>query len=121
VRGLIVGSPHIDRILSGKKTWEIRGHATKIRGRIMLIRAGSGQVVGSCEIVETIGPLSLNELRRNAGKAGVRRNELDGMPYKRTYAWVVKNAKSFARARSYQHPSGAVVWVNLTGRKGGKR
>ena len=40
-RGLLIQSPHIEKVLSGKKTWEIRGYASKIRGPIALIRSGT--------------------------------------------------------------------------------
>jgi hypothetical protein len=49
-RGLIIGSPYIDWILAGKKTWEIRGSYTHVQGKIALIRSGSGLVVGTCEV-----------------------------------------------------------------------
>jgi hypothetical protein len=42
MKGLIVKSPWIELILEGKKTWEIRGSNTKIRGPIALIKSGSG-------------------------------------------------------------------------------
>ena len=70
-RALIVGSPWIDAILSGQKTWEIRGSRTTVRSSIGLIRKGSGQIVGTCRIVDVIGPLTLRELQRNARKAGL--------------------------------------------------
>ena len=41
-RGLLIQSPHIEKVLSGKKTWEIRGYAAKIRGPIALHSIGVG-------------------------------------------------------------------------------
>ena len=38
--GLLIRSPFIDWILSGSKTWEIRGSRTTKQGRIALIRSG---------------------------------------------------------------------------------
>jgi hypothetical protein len=35
--GLLIRSPHIDWILAGNKTWEIRGSSTVKRGRVALI------------------------------------------------------------------------------------
>jgi ASCH domain-containing protein len=63
--GLVIKSPWIDPILSGDKTWEIRGRNTAIRGSIALIKSKSGMVVGTCDVVDCIGPLSLDELRSN--------------------------------------------------------
>ena len=36
-RGLLIQTPDIEKVLSGKKTWEIRGYPAKIRGAIALI------------------------------------------------------------------------------------
>jgi hypothetical protein len=41
MRGLIIRSSWVEMILAGKKTWEIRGRYTHVRGKIALIRAGS--------------------------------------------------------------------------------
>lgn len=43
---LVIAEPWIGLILDGSKTWEMRSRATRKRGRIALIRKGSGQVVG---------------------------------------------------------------------------
>ncbi len=53
-RDLLIRGPWIEMIIDGKETWEIQGSSTKLRGRIALIRAGSSQVVGTCEIVNAI-------------------------------------------------------------------
>jgi len=100
-------------ILDGKKTWEIRGRATHVRGRIGLIRGGSGLVVGTCELVDVVGPLTLADLRSNARKAGLEPEELALLPYKKTYAWVLRDAKKLHPSHPYRHPSGAVIWVRL--------
>ncbi len=112
MRGLLICSPHIEKILRGEKIWEIRGSRTSVRGQIALIRSGSGEVVGTCEIVDCIGPLNDQELRGNAPKAGLRRAEAVSR-YKRSYAWVIAKARPLKRPVPYTHPSGAVIWVIL--------
>lgn len=109
-RGLLIKKEPVDRILAGTKTWEIRGKATAKRGPVALIESGSGKVVGVCEVVDVIGPLSLAELRRNTRKAGFRADSLD---YKRTYAWVLRRARRLRKPIPYRHPPGAVIWVKL--------
>jgi hypothetical protein len=112
-RGLIIGSPYIDWILAGKKTWEIRGSYTHVLGRIALIRSGSGLVVGTCELVDVVGPLTLQKLRTNASKLNRSKSEIRSLPYETTYAWVVRDVRKLKRPRRYKHPLGAVIWVKL--------
>jgi hypothetical protein len=113
VNGPIIRSPYVDWILAGKKTWEIRGRYTHVRGKIALIRGGSGLIVGTCELVDVVGPLTLRQLRKNAKKLARRKSEVKSLPYGTTFAWVLKNASKFKRSRPYEHPAGAVIWVKL--------
>jgi hypothetical protein len=71
--GLFIRKEWLDKILAGTKTWEIRGKATMRRGTIALIESKSGHVVGTCELVDVVGPLNLGELQRNAGRAASER------------------------------------------------
>lgn len=113
MRALVIRRPWIDMILDGKKTWEIRGSRTSVRGQIGLIASRSGTVVGVCSLVDCIGPLTADEFRKNAKKAGMRQSEAILGYYQRTYAWVTKNARRLVRPVEYRHPSGAVIWVRL--------
>ena len=115
MRALLIKSPWIDKILAGEKTWEIRGSRTKIRGPIALIRSGSGQIVGVAELVDCLGPLSLDEMLKNVRKHRVDAARLkdNGMSYKTTHAWVLKNAQRLDDPIPYKHPSGAIIWVDL--------
>src|SRR5262249_9050094 len=65
-KGLVIRKEPLDKILAGTKTWEIRGKSTTLRGRIALIESKSGHVVGTCEVVDVVGPLTLAKLQRNA-------------------------------------------------------
>lgn len=116
MKGLISKSPHIENILSGKKTWEIRGSNTKIRGEIALIKSGSGTVVGSCYLVDVIGPIDIDDLERNIDKHCVPLEQFNQVfgSYKKIYVWVLSNAVTYPRPIQYNHPQGAIVWVNLT-------
>ena len=79
-RALLVRTPHVDRILAGRKTWEIRGSRTAVRGPIGLVKSGSGLIVGTCDLVDVIGPLTLPELKRHARKAGASAAEIRKLP-----------------------------------------
>jgi hypothetical protein len=85
VKALLVRQPWIDKILARRKTWELRGSATSIRGLIALIESGTGLVVGACDVVDVVGPLTLADLRRNVRKHGVSTG-FQKLPYARTYA-----------------------------------
>ena len=114
MRGLIIRSPWIEKILSGQKTWEIRGSRTAVRGRIALIRSGSGQIVGSCELVDVVGPLTLADFQQNRRRHRVpAAGHARKLPYKNTYAWVLRGAKPLKRPKTYGHLRGAVIWVRL--------
>lgn len=115
MNGLIIKSPHIEKILDGKKTWEIRGSNTNVRGEIALIKSGSGMIIGTCELVDVIGTLTLEELINNADKScsDVQKLKVNGLYYKNTYAWVLQNAKYLEKPVPYKHPMGAVIWVKL--------
>lgn len=127
-RGLVVKAPWVDLILSGKKTWEIRGARTNIRGKIDLIQSGTGLIYGSADLVECEGPLRTRTLNDNKDKHCIPTTFFDPdlsffqipetnneayMPYKKTYAWVLQNAKRFKKPVPYKHPMGAIIWVKL--------
>lgn len=109
--GLIIQDPWISMILDGKKTWEIRGNATKKRGMIALIKSGTGKVIGVCEISDVIGPLTLETFLHNTDKHGDIGNNQE-LPYKSTYAWVLSNPTRIKPA-IYKHPKGAITWVKV--------
>ena len=113
-RGLVIRSPWIEKILQGKKIWEIRGRNTKIRGLIGLIKSGSGQVVGTCELKDVIEIFTLDELQRNPKKHRIPLEDLKRFPYKHTFAWVISNAIPLKKPIPYKHPQGAVIWVKLS-------
>ncbi len=114
LRGLLIRTPWIDKIFSGSKTWEIRGSSTNIRGRIALIRSGSGLVIGTCELVDVMGPLDLSQMKASVDKHQIPASALEQrLPYKKTFAWTLKNPVLFSKPIPYQHPAGAIIWVKL--------
>jgi len=112
-RGIIIRSPFVDWILQGKKKWEIRGRNTNVRERIGLIRGGSGFIVGTCNLVDVVGPLSLRQYKGSARKAGIQPGDIRELPYPQSYAWVLEDVRRLKHPISYNHPTGAVIWVRL--------
>jgi hypothetical protein len=87
---LIVREPYASRILTGKKTREHRSTRTNIRGFIGIIPAKTKTVAGTVEIIDVKGPLP------------------NGW-----YAYVLRRPLKFKQPIPYDHPSGAVRWVNV--------
>ena len=114
MKGLIIQSPHIDRILAGEKTWEIRGSNCKHRGPIALIKSGTNQIVGTCTVAGVEGPLTLQQMEATRQKHHSVRINDGSLPYAKTYAWVLENAKPLSRPVIYTKKPGAVVWVDLS-------
>ena len=113
-KGLVIDAPPIDRILDGIKTWEMRSTATKVRGRVALIRKGSGTIVGTAEIVDCVGPLSPDQMLQNHERHRIDPARIrSGEVAKWKYAWVLANVRRLPAPVPYVHPSGAVIWVNL--------
>lgn len=110
MKGLIIKQPWIDLILDGKKDWEIRGNNTSIRGKIYLIQSGSGLITGEVELVDSLY-LTLDEYKTSQNHHCIE-NTFQ-FPYKKTYAWVLKNPVRYKEPIPYKHPMGAVIWVNL--------
>jgi hypothetical protein len=114
VKGLIIESTPIEKILAGRKTWEMRSTPTKVRGTIALIRKGSGQIVGTAELVDSVGPLSADDVRNNEDKHQIEpTRQADPKIAKYRHAWVLRNARRLERPVRYEHPAGAVIWVSL--------
>jgi len=114
IKGLIIKSPFIERILAGTKTWEIRSSSTTMRGPIALIKKGSGQVVGVANLVDTKGPLSQQEKLDSMDKHQISVERLEsGETDKWNTAWVLENAQPLITPVNYSHPNGAVIWVKL--------
>ena len=114
-RGLLVRDPYATQILNGEKLWEIRGRSTQIRGTIVIIKSTTGRAFGTVDLVNVLGPLSLDDLIYAEQLPEEEREEFrrDGLPYKKTYAYVLGKPRWFSHPVSYHHPSGAVTWVRL--------
>lgn len=110
MRALIIKQPWIDYILDGKKTWEIRGSNTNVRGEIELIQSGSGLVVGKCKVTDC-KKLTIDDYKQN--KKYHQIDNVDALPYKNTFAWILEKAERYNNPRKYKHPKGAIIWVKL--------
>ena len=71
LRALLIRHPHIDKILDGKKTWEIRGSRISLQERIALIPSGSGTIIGVCDVAGCQGPLAFTKKLNAEEKRGL--------------------------------------------------
>lgn len=113
-QGLVIADPWVDLILSGRKTWEIRGESVSKRGPFAILRKGSGTIAGVANLVDVRGPLSLEELRKSNHLHAVPVDRFaNGYRYAKPHAWVFGDVVRLTRPIKYRHPNGAVKWVNL--------
>lgn len=114
MRGLLVRKEPLQKILSGAKTWEMRGSKTGVRDTFALIQSKSGTIVGTADLIDCVGPLTAEEMQKHKERHRVDNEVLGRGPlYPRTYAWVLTNVRVFQTPLPYKHPPGAVIWVNL--------
>lgn len=114
MKALIIRSPWIDLILAGKKTWEMRSRATNIRGRIALIKAGSGMVYGTAELLDCLPALDSGQMRINQNHHGIPESAMaSALANNWTTPWVLRDIRLLKAPVPYKHPSGAVTWVDL--------
>lgn len=112
-RALVVKENWARHILSGEKTWEIRGSATSIRGRIAIAVSGTGEIWGEVDLVDCV---ALPEKEQWFYQERHRHRVLysSDICYERPHAWILKNAAIYVHPKNYSHPSGAVIWVRLS-------
>ena len=112
-QGLIIREPWIGYILTEGKTWEMRPRRTLKRGPLALIRKGSGLVVATATIVDSLSPLTRETMARHFDKHYVPAEEWSKPDYNWFIPWVLADVHSLRTPVPYQHPSGAQNFVNL--------
>ena len=108
---LIIKKEHLDNILNNGKVWEMRSTKTNIRGRIGLIEAGSGLIMGEASLIHCRQPFAGDQ----EAAAWFRKHLVHRFDLlkKWRYPWVLDNVKKYDKPRPYKHPQGAVIWVNV--------
>jgi hypothetical protein len=110
--GLLIRSPYVDW-MPALRPGKSAGVPLK-RGRIALIQSGTGTVIGVADLVGVVGPLTLRDLAANTRKLGLKKSEISGpLYYRKTFAWVLENARKLKTPVRYRHPYGCIIWVNL--------
>lgn len=112
--GLVIRKEWLWFILGNGKTWEMRSRATKVRGQIALIEAGSGLIVGKNQIIDSLKPIrTAEEFQENESRhcISLDRHYED---FKWRTPWVLGVSVKYDKPIRYKHPQGAVTWVKLT-------
>lgn len=115
-RGLVIREPWIGKIVAGTKIWEMRSKPTRTRGPLALIRAGSGLVVGTAELVDSLPPLTEADYFSHIDKHAIpetMRTAVFASGW--VYPWVLADVRSLPAPVPYHHRSGAVTFVRLDG------
>ena len=108
---LLIRDPWVTLILAGFKTWEIRGEPVSYRGTIAIAKSGEKQslIFGVVDIVNCIGPLTLDEITNGYDKHRDP-DDTHKKPYKHTYAWILNNPRMLSSPKEFQHQNGWVKW-----------
>lgn len=109
-RALIIRQPWVDKIFDSGKVWEMRSGSTMVRGRIGIIEAGTGLIVGEVTLLGSGQPLTEDEAKRHIGAHQVKDIEL---LKKWRYPWFLEDARRYKTPIPYDHPKGAVTWVRI--------
>lgn len=112
--GLVILEEHLNKILHGRKTMELRSMHNRQLGMIALIKKGSGKIYGVAEIVESIGPMSFNEFCDSAHEHAIAPEMLREIFEKGwNHGWRLRNVVTIKSPVSYIHRRGAVIKVKL--------
>lgn len=115
-------------ILSGQKTWELRGSSTNRRGPVALAVSKSSHLYGEITITGCIKVAQRNPegdlipcfgyehqyfigWEENMKKHCVR--EIATITYDTVWAWTLESPLRYEEPKFYKHPKGAIVWVKL--------
>jgi len=106
-RALIVKKVWLDKIFDDGKVWEMRTTRTKVSGRIGLIEAGTGLIIGEV----TIDGCYEHPIPK--AKWCIKYHKIDNLDLldKWKYAWFLTKPKRYDKPIPYKHPQGAVIWV----------
>ena len=111
MRGLIIRQPWIDYTLNGFKAFEVRGGSINIRGRIGLICAGTSEVWGEADVIDSYVCIEDIWLRDSVSQIREELKSYVKTQNKLLYIWELDNIVRYDKPRKYKHPQGAQTWV----------
>ena len=109
---LFVREPFAERIISGRKTWEIRTRPTDRRGRIAIVSHRG--LIGTVDLYDVEGPLRLADLVGQVGKHRAPLRLLQTYAAGRAlYAWALREPARLDPPIVLRRGRGPVVWFKL--------
>lgn len=122
-------NPYAEMLVTGQKTVEIRGSATEVGRTVAIALSGSKTLLGevrleSCQLVAVKN--AAGQLEDVVGsehtlaslKAQHRiENPMESVSYNKVYAWFVSSPLRYLVPVAYSHPTGAQLWVKLSGKE----
>jgi len=114
MRGLVIREPWIGLILGGRKSWEMRSRPISLRGRIGLIRQGTGHVCAVADLVDCLPPIAPDQLAQTRDRHAIPPEQFGDVARNRWLVpWVLGNVQILNPSVPYRHPSGAVQTIVL--------
>lgn len=114
MHGLIIREPWLGKILDGTKNWEMRTSPAPRRGRIALIRKGTGLVVGTAEITDSLPPLDAVTLAATRDRHGIPATfDTEVLAAGWVHPWVLRNVRRLHRPIPAGQTPGQVIWYPL--------
>lgn len=113
-KALVIREPWIDLILSGQKSWEMRGQRPSFRGWLGLIRKGSGRVSCIARLVDVGHPLTDDEMVASFDMHRIPETMIrSGEVAKWTTPWKLADIRVLRQPVPYSHPNGAITLFSL--------
>jgi hypothetical protein len=112
--GLIIDHVHLQKIVAGNKTWEMRKTKTLKRERIALIAKGTKAAYGVANIVDCTGPLPNEKLIESISLHGMTRDRIEAPDFSRRYAWVLSNCRALRHPVSCPMKPGQQIFVSIS-------
>lgn len=112
VRDLIVRKPYADWIVEGRKIWEIRRSRTQVRREVLII--SGGKAIEKADLVEVVGPFTLEKLAEHSDKHLVDYEFLkDYSRGKPLHTWAFLKAEKFENPIEVKLKRGVQVWAKV--------
>ena len=113
-KAIFIDEPWVSQVLGGDKVWEMRSKLTRHRGPIAIIRKGSGQVMGTASLINSLPALSRPEFAKHEAEHRISAlAQEDAFHRGWRFAWVLAEARALPRPVPYRHRHGQVIWVRL--------